>query len=110
MKIIIAAIAITILSGCAALEKKTVKDESLQKKASLAIGVSPENIKVSNVQGGLEKITFDAEANGSEYSCYYTTALIVKSDALCTKFDVSKNTSSQNKEQCDALSSAAGKC
>ena len=105
IKSITVAMAITILSGCAALEKNTVSEKSLQEKASLSIGTDPENIKVSNIQGSLEKITFDATANGSQYSCYYTTVVIVKSDALCTKFDGDKKVS-----QCDALSSAAGNC
>lgn len=101
------ALSLTVLSlsGCAALEKNTVTENSLKDKASTSIGTKPENIKVSNIQGGLEKITFDATANGSEYSCYYTTALIVKSDAICSKLDGNKKVS-----QCDALSSAAGKC
>ncbi|MEL0628856.1 hypothetical protein [Psychromonas aquatilis] len=108
IKIITAAIVMATLSGCAVLEKNTVEESSLQAKASMALGVKPENINVSNIQGGLQKITFDAVANGNEYSCYYTTALIVKSDALCTEFG---STEKEDKvSQCDALSSAAGKC
>ena len=104
-KMISIAIALSALTGCAALEKNTVTDKSLQEKAAVSIGTKADNIKVSNIQGGLEKVTFDAIANGSDYSCYYTTVLIVKSDAICTKLDGSEKVS-----QCDALSSAAGKC
>jgi len=98
---------IALLSSCAALEKQSVTDKSLQDKAALAIGTKSENIKVSNIGGNIQSVTFDAVANGFNYSCYYTTALVVKSDAICTKFDELNN---KPKSECNALTAAAGQC
>ncbi|PCS24004.1 hypothetical protein [Candidatus Enterovibrio escicola] len=103
------------MSGCGIIEKQVASEESLKQKASFAIGTQPNNISITNVQSGLEKITFDAEANGSQYSCYYTTAIVVKSDAICRKMNAQADTklkpaTEENQGQCNALLKAAGRC
>ncbi|EEP5037173.1 hypothetical protein HBY97_004586 [Salmonella enterica] len=106
-------VALTVLSGCGIIEKQVASDESLQEKAAFAIGTQPRNIAISNVQSGLEKITFDAEANGSQYSCYYTTVIAVKSDAICKKMGAQADTKPATEEsqgECNALLKAAGRC
>ncbi|WP_417519384.1 hypothetical protein [Marinobacter sp.] len=104
---------ITLLSGCGIIEKKVATEETLQEKASLAIGVEPKTINISNVKSGLEKVTFDAESNNSKYSCYYTTVIMVKSDAICKKMEINKDkepSKIEKSDQCNALLEAAGKC
>ncbi|HGS4477205.1 TPA: hypothetical protein ACMDNN_003360 [Vibrio cholerae] len=106
-------VALTVLSGCGIIEKQVASDESLQEKAAFAIGTQPSNISISNVQSGLEKITFDADANGSQYSCYYTTVIAVKSDAICKKMGpktAPKPTMEESQGECNALLKAAGRC
>jgi len=106
-------VALTVLSGCGIIEKQVASEESLQQKASFAIGTQPSNISITNVQSGLEKITFDAEANGSQYSCYYTTVIAVKSDAICKKMGAQtdpKPTTEESQGECNALLKAAGRC
>ena len=106
-------VALTVLSGCGIIEKQITNDESLQEKAAFAIGTHPSNISISNVQSGLYKVTFDADANGSQYRCYYTTTITVRSDALCTKMGpkiAPKPTTEESQGECNALLKAAGRC
>lgn len=111
--IAVCSIALTVLSGCGIIEKQIASNESLQEKAAFAIGTQPSNISISNVQSGLEEITFDADANGSQYKCYYTTVIAVKSDAICRKMGAKTDPKTKTEEsqgECNALLKAAGRC
>ncbi len=114
LKLIITSVAaLTILSGCGLLDKTTTSNATLQDKASYAIGAMPNDINISNVRAGLDKVVFHAEANDSLYRCYYTTAVAIKSDAVCTKMDGETTGTSSNEPQaaqCNALLKAAGRC
>lgn len=112
--IAICATVLTVLSGCGIIEKQITSEDSLKEKASFAIGVEPQTIAISNVQSGLEKVTFDANVNQSRYSCYYTTVLASESDAICRKIsaanDTPKPTKKETNSECNDLLKAAGRC
>jgi hypothetical protein len=47
------------------------------------LGVKASNITITNIGGNFGKVTFDAQADGKLYPCYYTSAVAVPSGALC---------------------------
>jgi uncharacterized protein YcfL len=104
-KIILATAVLTMLSGCAAIDKQITSKETLQKKASQALGVTADTIEISNIEGNFGQVDFNATVNNTVYQCYYTTGVAVKSDAICN----TKNGESVD-NSCNALLSAAGKC
>ncbi len=104
---------LVVLSGCGMIDENLVSQETLQDKASYAIGATPEKITISDINSDISKVTFNATANDTLYRCYYTTAIAVKSDAVCTKMngETGETTSNDTQaKQCNALLKAAGQC
>lgn len=111
-KTIAGLIGAVILSGCGVMQNSINTEDSYKEKAALALGTNVENIKISNQTASLDSISFIAERvdNNSFYKCSYTTALVVESDALCSKTTEPKEEVKEVNEQCNALQQAANQC
>lgn len=103
-------VSIATLSGCGVIDKKITTEDAIKEKASFAIGAQPSEIAISNVKSsGFSKVSFNAEANNVKYTCYYESAIAVKSDAICTKLNGKSDTEGTS-NQCNELLKAAGRC
>ena len=88
-------------------------------KAEFATGISADKLKIveGSVSGSLDAVNYKVKArNGQVYRCYFTSAIAVTSDALCTPIDsTGKAFRAQKKKdakegRCNALLRAAGRC
>lgn len=115
------------LTGCGAISQKMTSNEDLLDKAEFATGIEAKNLTVipNSVHGELDAVHFKVKTNkGATYRCYFTSAIAVTSDAVCTKIgakDEAKNAKTEkaakkagkNQSQssdCNALLRAAGRC
>ncbi|WP_108653165.1 type 2 periplasmic-binding domain-containing protein [Dongshaea marina] len=97
--------------GCGTIDNQIATTQSIQSKTADAIGVTPGDIKIFNREGRMESVHYEAMAHGAHYRCYYSTAVLFGSDALCTKMDDGKGKHASHKSKsCNALLSAAGRC
>ena len=102
------------LGGCGFIKKPMTSEATLLDRAEMATGVEKSNLSV--VPDSVRS------KNGDIYRCYFTSALVVDSDALCTKIGgaegtkSSKNSTKSSKpsmkgsKDCNALLKKAGKC
>lgn len=91
------------LSACGVISEKVVQDSTLQNKTAFAYGVDAADVKIVGRSGGVAEVNWTAEVNGETVTCYMGTAVVINSDALCSK-------GKQLKRSCNALLAAAGKC
>lgn len=76
------------LTGCGAISQKMTSNEDLLDKAEFATGIEAKNLTVipNSVHGELDAVHFKVKTNkGATYRCYFTSAIAVTSDAVCTK-------------------------
>ena len=72
--------ALLVLQGCAV----TTQDTALAKRTAHTLGADPDQITISNVDKGIQRIDYQAKYNGASYNCY-VTVMLATSDAMCTK-------------------------
>lgn len=106
------------LGGCGFIKKPMTSETTLLDRAEMATGVEKSNLSVvpDSVRSEIDSVHYKVRSkNGDIYRCYFTSALVVDSDALCTKIvgaegtKSSKNSTKTSKD-CNALLKAAGKC
>ncbi len=107
MKKTIATLMLLTLAGCGMIDNSTRTDESIQQKTAFALGTTAEKITIKSRNAELSKVSFLADYNERTYQCYYSTAIGVVSDVVCSPTDGKPMPTSQ---QCNALLQAAGKC
>lgn len=73
-------LAALVLQGCAV----TTQDTSLARRTAHTLGADPDQITISKVDKGLQRIDYQATYNGASYNCY-VTVMLATSDAMCTK-------------------------
>ena len=107
------------LTACGHIAKETTSEEAMLDKAEFATGIDRNNLKVVNgsVEGSMDAVHFKVKAkNGATYRCYFTSAIAVTSDAICTPNDGTGKAFRKQKEKaaksgnCNALLRAAGRC
>ena len=93
-------------------------EATLLDRAEMATGVEKSNLSVvpDSVRSEIDSVHYKVRSkNGDIYRCYFTSALVVDSDALCTKIGGAEGTkssknSTKSSKDCNALLKAAGKC
>lgn len=98
-------LAASALSGCGMLSNRIDSDSGIKQKTAEAIGVMPNQIKISQRRAELDSVHYVAKAKGHTYMCYYTSAVAIESDAVCR--DMNGKAKAKN---CNALLDAAGMC
>lgn len=91
------------LSACGVISEKVVQDSTLQNKTAFAYGVDAADVKIIRRSGGVTDVKWTADVSGETVTCYMTSAVVISSDAICSK-------GKQLKRSCNALLAAAGKC
>ena len=77
-----------VLTGCGMVSSAIVSDETLLDKAETATGVAKENLTLvsESKDASLDAVNFKVtDKQGNLYKCYFTSAVAVTSDAICTK-------------------------
>jgi len=106
------------LGGCGFIKKPMTSEATLLDRAEMATGVEKSNLSVvpDSVRSEIDSVHYKVKSkNGDIYRCYFTSALVVDSDALCTKIGGAEGTksskpSTKGSKDCNALLKAAGKC
>ena len=113
------------LGGCGFIKKPMTSEATLLDRAEMATGVEKSNLSVvpDSVRSEIDSVHYKVKSkNGDIYRCYFTSALVVDSDALCTKIGGAEGTkssknstksskpSTKDSKGCNALLKAAGKC
>lgn len=119
LKVCLAAVAVAAVSGCGHIGKSMASNEKLLDKAEFATGIERSQLEVveGSVNGTMDSVEFRVKSkNGKLFRCYYTTALWIQSDALCTAIDSTGKAYEDQKSKaresgnCNALLRAAGRC
>jgi len=108
-----------VLGGCGFIKKPMTSDDTLLDRAEMATGVEKSNLSVvpDSVRSEMDSVHYKVRSkNGDLYRCYFTSALVVDSDALCTKIggaegtkSYKNSTKSSKNGSCNALLKKAGK-
>ena len=113
------------LGGCGFIKKPMTSEATLLDRAEMATGVEKSNLSVvpDSVRSEIDSVHYKVRSkNGDIYRCYFTSALVVDSDAHCTKIGGAEGTkssknstksskpSTKDSKGCNALLKAAGKC
>ena len=101
------------LSGCGMLSAQITSEDTILDKAETATGIAKTNLKIvpGSIESSLDAVNFKAtDHNGNLYKCYFTSAIAVTSDAICSKLTKDGKEEPTNKGNCNALLKAAGKC
>lgn len=109
------------LTGCGAISQKMTTDADLVDKAEFATGIEAKNLTVipNSVHGELDAVHFKVKSKtGATFRCYFTSAITVTSDAVCTKigsktdpqYEKAKKAGKTQGGDCNALLRAAGRC
>ena len=112
-KILVSALAVTILGACSVVGNSVISEDNLQKKAADALGVNASQVSISDRKpDGISSVSFTANAGGRQYQCYITTAMgAVSSDAICKQGGKPvKSAKAMPGQKCNALLEAAGRC
>lgn len=103
----------TLITGCGMISEQVTSEDSMLDKAETATGISKSNLKLveGSVDSSLDAVNFKVtDQDGNLYKCYFTSAIAVTSDALCTKISKDGKAEPANQGNCNALLKAAGKC
>lgn len=107
------------MTACGHIQKEISSEEMMLDKAEFATGISAKNLKIveGSVSGSLDAVNYKVKArNGQVYRCYFTSAIAITSDALCTPIDATGKAFRQQKKKdakegrCNELLRAAGRC
>lgn len=103
----------TSIAGCGMISEQVTSEDSMLDKAETATGIAKFNLKLveGSVDSSLDAVNFKVtDQDGNLYKCYFTSAIAVTSDALCTKISKDGKAEPANQGNCNALLKAAGKC
>ena len=107
------------LSACGHIAKETTSADTMLDKAEFETGIDRKNLRVveGSIEGSMDAVHYKVKAkNGLNFRCYFTSALAVTSDAICTPIDGDGKAFKKQKEKaaksgnCNALLRAAGRC
>lgn len=101
------------LGGCGFIKKPMTSDDTLLDRAEMATGVEKSNLSVvpNSVKSEIDSVHYKVRSkNGDLYRCYFSSVIVVDSDALCTKIGGAEGTKGSNGGNCNALLKKAGKC
>lgn len=101
------------LNGCGMVSSGITSEDSYLDRAESAIGIDKSQLTLDkdSVKGGIDAVNFDVyDKKGNRYKCYFTSAVAITSDALCTKISKDGTATPANKGNCNALLKAAGRC
>lgn len=108
-------VALSSLSACGTIAEKTQGDDVLREKAAFALNTDAESVQVLSKSSSLDSVKFQVKSDKGIYNCYFTSVVIVNSDALCSG-PLSKSSQkpavqkSEKTESCNALLKAANRC
>ena len=115
-KTIFSAVMVLSLAGCGTIAESTQSDLDLREKAAFALDTTSENVTILSKSSSLEEMRFQAKTNKGVYNCYFTSVILVNSQAVCSG-PVSTNAKSTNAaaeanhvQTCNALLKAAKRC
>lgn len=111
--------AVLSLTACGFIQKEISSEDMMLDKAEFATGISAKNLQIveGSVQGSVDAVQYKVkDRKGQIYRCYFTSAIAITSDALCTPIDgTGKAFKAQKKKdakegRCNELLRAAGRC
>jgi hypothetical protein len=115
-KAIFGAVMVLSLAGCGTIAESTQSDSDLREKAAFALDTTSDNVTILNKSSSLEEMRFQAKTKKGIYNCYFTSAIVVNSQAICSG-PVSSNAKAANTsaeatpaQTCNALLKAAKRC
>jgi hypothetical protein len=104
------------LAGCGTIAESTQSDSDLREKAAFALDTTSSNVTILSKSSSLEAMRFQAKTNKGIYNCYFTSIIVVNSQAICSG-PVSTNAKSASAaaeanpaQACNALLKAAKRC
>lgn len=107
------------LTACGHIQKEISSEATMLEKAEFATGISADRLKIvdGSVTGSLDAVNYKVKArNGKVFRCYFTSAIAITSDAICTPIDSTGKAFDEQKKKtakeggCNALLRAAGRC
>lgn len=101
------------LTSCGMISEKITSEDAMLDKAETATGIAKSNLSLvdGSVDSGLDAVNFSVtDTQGNLYKCYFTSAIAITSDAICTKINKDGTSEPANQGNCNALLKAAGKC
>lgn len=111
--------AVLSLTACGHIQKEISSEADMLDKAEFATGIDARNLRIveGSVSGSINSVNYKVKAkNGQVYRCYFTSALAVTSDAICTPIDKDGKAFKKQKAKtrsdgkCNDLLRAAGRC
>lgn len=101
------------LTSCGMISEKITSEDAMLDKAETATGIAKSSLSLvdGSVDSGLDAVNFSVtDTQGNLYKCYFTSAIAITSDAICTKINKDGTSEPANQGNCNALLKAAGKC
>lgn len=102
-----------LMSGCGMISEQITSEDTILDKAETATGVAKENLTIveGSVDSSIDAVNFKVQdKQGNIYKCYFTSAVAITSDAICSQISADGKVKPANKGNCNALLKAAGKC
>ena len=115
-KLVITAVVAVSISGCGSIAQRTQSDSDLQEKAAFALNTSSDKITIVSKSASLESVRFQVKSDKGIYNCYFTSVVVVNSDAICSGPVQGTVQSAQTQKEaaqpqnCNALLKAAKRC
>jgi hypothetical protein len=115
-KTIFSAVMVLSLAGCGTIAENTQSDSDLREKAAFALDTTSDNVTILSKSSSLEEMRFQAKTKKGIYNCYFTSAIVVNSQAVCSRpVSASAKAASAAAEAtpaqtCNALLKAAKRC
>ena len=78
------------LTACGHIQKEISSEETMLEKAEFATGIDSNNLKIveGSVSGSLDAVNYKVKSRkGQVFRCYFTSAIAITSDAICTPID-----------------------
>lgn len=78
----------SVVTGCGMVSSAVTSDESLLDRAETSTGVAKENLTLveNSKDASLDAVRFSVkDKQGNLYKCYFTSAVAVTSDTICSK-------------------------
>ncbi|PHX40064.1 hypothetical protein [Pseudomonas sp. AK106] len=113
--LLIGAALATSLAGCGSIAQSTQSDSDLREKAAFALNTSADKLSILSKSSSLDSMRFQVKSNKGIYNCYFTSVVVVNSDAICSG-PINSNQAAQTPDEaapaqnCNALLKAAKRC
>lgn len=112
--ILLSSLALSLgLVGCGVISQQVNNENDLLERAELAIGIERTQLTIvpDSVSSSLDAVNYSVkDKQNNLYRCYFTSAIAVTSDSICTKISKDGKQTPANSGNCNALLKAAGKC